>query len=122
MQVGQVERHPQPFANTEDAPAFRFGHQAGSLQIHMQVDVLLPKYWPQLQDLFEQVQSPEYFADLFLRTGAPFTLDAFRLSVEEFRLASLNARAIRERITVLDLADHAGVLEDAVEDALALLG
>ncbi|RLB76811.1 MAG: hypothetical protein DRH06_05165, partial [Deltaproteobacteria bacterium] len=68
-----------------------------------------------------QVQSPEYFAELFARTGAPFNLEAFRLTKEEFMLAALNSRAIRERITVLDLAAHAGVLDLAANDALQLL-
>jgi glycerol-1-phosphate dehydrogenase [NAD(P)+] len=37
-------------------------------------------------------------------------------------LAALNARAIRERITVLDFAAHAGVLEAAAAESLTLLG
>ncbi|MDX2494916.1 MAG: iron-containing alcohol dehydrogenase [Desulfuromusa sp.] len=87
----------------------------------LQFDTLLPERWGELQALFQQVQPPEYFADLFARTGAPFNLDAFRLTKDEFILAALNSRAIRERITVLDLAAHAGVLEAATEDALQLL-
>ena len=86
-----------------------------------QFDILLPQKWDQLQTLFAQVQPPEYFAELFARTGAPFNLKAFRLTEDEFILAALNSRAIRERITVLDLAAHAGVLEAATEDALQLL-
>ncbi|WP_321367879.1 iron-containing alcohol dehydrogenase [uncultured Desulfuromusa sp.] len=86
-----------------------------------QFDTLLPQKWDALQDLFQQVQPPEYFAELFARTGAPFNLSAFRLTEEEFILAALNSRAIRERITVLDLAANAGVLEAATEDALLLL-
>ena len=82
---------------------------------------LLPEHWNRLQALFRKVRPPEYFVDLFLRTGAPFTLEAFRLSSEEFLLAALNSRAIRERITVLDLAAHAGVLNAAAKDALTLL-
>ncbi len=86
-----------------------------------QFDTLLPQKWNSLQKLFHQVHPPEYFADLFARIGAPFSLDAFRLTEDEFVLAALNSRAIRERITVLDLAAHAGVLEAATEDALQLL-
>ncbi|GAB4171455.1 MAG: hypothetical protein Tsb0017_21710 [Geothermobacteraceae bacterium] len=86
-----------------------------------QFDQLLPETWDQLVPLFRQVRPPEEFADLFQRTGAPFTLEAFDLSAEEFLLAALNARAIRERITVLDLADHAGELEAAAEESLRLL-
>ena len=87
----------------------------------MQFDTLFPQRWEELHRLFSQVRPPQYFADLFTRVGAPFSLEAFRLSKDEFMLAALNARAIRERITVLDLAAHAGVLEAAAEDALQLL-
>ncbi len=87
----------------------------------IQFNTLLPQKWNELQTLFQQVQSPEYFAELFARTGAPFNLEAFRLTKEEFMLAALNSRAIRERITVLDLAAHAGVLDLAANDALQLL-
>jgi len=90
-------------------------------EVLRQFDSLLPQKWDQLQSLFGQVQPPEYFVELFARTGAPFNLEAFRLTEDEFILAALNSRAIRERITVLDLATHAGVLEAATEDALQLL-
>lgn len=84
-------------------------------------DRLLPEHWQRLQPLFAQVRPPEYFVDLFLRTGAPFTLSAFGLSAAEFLLAARNSRAIRARITVLDLAAHAGVLEAAAQETLQLL-
>jgi glycerol-1-phosphate dehydrogenase [NAD(P)+] len=86
-----------------------------------QFDTLLPQRWRELQNLFQQVRPPEYFADLFGRIGAPFSLAAFDLTRDEFMLAALNSRTIRERITVLDFAAHAGVLEAAAEDALQLL-
>lgn len=87
----------------------------------LQFDTLLPQYWDELQNLFCRVRPPEYFVDLFKRVGAPFSLGAFNLTRDEFSLAALNARTIRERITVLDFAAHAGVLEAAAEDALNLL-
>jgi glycerol-1-phosphate dehydrogenase [NAD(P)+] len=90
-------------------------------EVLRQFDTLLPQKWDQLQTLFAQVQPPEYFTELFARTGAPFNLEAFRLTEDEFILAALNSRAIRERITVLDLAAHAGVLETAAHDTLQLL-
>ncbi|HEY5674319.1 MAG TPA: iron-containing alcohol dehydrogenase [Malonomonas sp.] len=93
----------------------------GKRQALLAFDQLLPDNWPALQRLFAQVRPPEYFVDLFLRTGAPFTLADFRLSTEEFLLAAMNSRAIRERITVLDLAAHAGVLEAAAQETLQLL-
>lgn len=93
----------------------------GKQKALLQFDTLLPRQWRQLLELFQQVQSPEYFAELFARTGAPFNLEAFRLTEDEFMLAALNSRAIRERITVLDLAAHTGVLEAAAEDTLQLL-
>jgi len=93
----------------------------GKREALLQFDTLLPEKWNELQTIFHQVQPPEYFADLFARTGAPFNLEAFRLTEEEFVLAALNSRAIRERITVLDFAAHAGVLDLAVKDTLQLL-
>ncbi len=88
----------------------------------MQFDVLLPQQWDRLQPLFAAVRKPEFFLDLIRRTGFSMTLDAIRLSPEEFKTAALIARTIRERITVLDAAAHAGVLEGAVEEAAALMG
>ena len=87
----------------------------------LKFDKLLPQYAEQLKILFRQVRTPEYFADLFTRVGAPFSLEAFDLTRDEFILAALNSRAIRERITVFDLAAHAGVLEQAAEETLQLL-
>ena len=88
----------------------------------MQFDVLLLQQWDRLQPLFAAVRKPEFFLDLIRRTGFPMTLDAIRLSPEEFKTAALTARTIRERITVLDVAAHAGVLEAAVEEAVGLMG
>ena len=87
----------------------------------LRFDALLPLHWPELVPLFRQVRSPEYFLDLFRRTGLDFSLASLRLSADEFLLAAHNGRAIRTRITVLDLADHAGVLEAAAEQTLAML-
>ncbi len=112
-------RIPKIWGSYADEVAKQFHNKRDAL---LQFDDLLPQKWDELQTLFRQVQPPEYFADLFVRTGAPFNLEAFRLSKDEFMLAALNSRAIRERITVLDLAAHAGVLEAATEDALHLLG
>ncbi|MCD6186782.1 MAG: iron-containing alcohol dehydrogenase [Desulfuromusa sp.] len=111
-------RIPAIWGPYADEVAKQFDNKREAL---LQFDTLLPQKWDELQTLFQQVQSPEYFADLFARTGAPFNLEAFRLSKDEFMLAALNSRAIRERITVLDLAAHAGVLEAAAADALQLL-
>jgi len=101
-----------------DEVAKQFSRKQSALQ---QFDTLLPQHWQSLQGLFSQVRSPEYFADLFTRVGAPFSLDAFNLSRDEYILAALNARAIRERITVLDFAAHAGVLDAAIEESLQLI-
>ncbi len=87
----------------------------------LRFDELLPRHWAELVTHFRQVRSAEYFLDLFRRTGLDFSLTTLKLSADEFLLAARNGRAIRSRITVLDLADHAGVLEDAAEATLALL-
>lgn len=101
-----------------DEVAKQFNNKRDAL---LQFDTLLPQYWKPLQKMFRHVRSPEYFADLFARVGAPFSLEAFNLSRDEFVLAALNARAIRERITVLDFAAHTGVLDVAIEDSLKLV-
>ena len=109
---------PDIWGKYADEVARQFDNKRAALK---QFDTLLPQQWNQLKKLFRQVRPPEYFADLFTRVGAPFSLEAFNLTQDEFMLAALNARAIRERITVLDFAAHAGVLEAAAEDALQLL-
>lgn len=87
----------------------------------LRFDALLPKNWDRLRKRFAAVRSPEFFLDLIRRTGFPMTLEALRLSKAEFLLAALSARAIRERITVLDLAAHAGILEASAEETAGLL-
>lgn len=87
----------------------------------LQFDQLLPANWDRLQGLFSQVRPPEFFVDLFRRTGIPFTLANLQLTSEDFLLSARNSRTIRERITVLDFAAHAQVLEAATQDALKLL-
>jgi len=124
-----LQRAEQLFSSTATDIRDIWGQYAGEVakQFHqkrdilLQFDTLLPKNWHQLQPLFRQVRTPEYFVNLFSRTGAPFTLQDFRLTKEEFVLAAINSRAIRDRLTVLDVAAHAGVLERATEDALQLL-
>jgi glycerol-1-phosphate dehydrogenase [NAD(P)+] len=111
-------RIPEIWGPYGDEVARQFSNKRAAL---LRFDTLLPHHWDTLQRLFHQVRSPEYFADLFSRTGAPFKLQAFGLTKEEFLLAAINSRAIRDRITVLDLAAHGQVLESAAEDALHLL-
>ena len=84
-------------------------------------DRLLPENWQTLKMLFGTVKKPQFFVDLIRRAGFEMTLAALNLSKDEFRLAALASRTIRERITVLDLAAHTGVLEDATAEALELL-
>ncbi|NQT70496.1 MAG: hypothetical protein HQ552_13070, partial [Desulfobacteraceae bacterium] len=74
-----------------------------------------------LKMLFGKVKKPQFFIDLIRRAGFEMTLEALNLLKDEFRLAALASRTIRERITVLDLAAHTGVLEDATATALELL-
>ncbi len=84
-------------------------------------DRLLPENWQTLKMLFGRVKKPQFFVDLIRRAGFEMTLEALNLLKDEFRLAALASRTIRERITVLDLAAHTGVLEDATAAALELL-
>jgi len=84
-------------------------------------DKLLPENWQTLKTLFSKVKKPKYFIDLIRRAGFEMTLESLNLSKDEFRLAALSARTIRERITVLDIAAQAGVLEEATRETLGLL-
>ena len=87
----------------------------------MTLDGLLPKMWEPVRSLCDCVRSPQYYVDQMRRTGFALTIGALSLDEEEFLLAATSARAIRERITVLDIAAQAGVLEAAAMDALDLL-
>lgn len=87
----------------------------------LQMDERLPREWSRVKGLCRDVRPPDFYADRMRRTGFPLTLEAMNLRPDEFRLAALNARTIRERITVLDLAAQAGVLEAAVEEVITLL-
>lgn len=85
------------------------------------LDRRLPKQWEAVQALCRKVRSPQYYARQMRRTGYALTMDALNLDAREFMLAAISSRAIRERITVLDIAAHAGVLEAAAADALGIL-
>ena len=87
----------------------------------LQFNDFLPQKWPEILPLLASVPPARVFLERIRRTGYPMTVSALKLKPEEFMLAALNGRTIRERITVLDLAAHAGVLEAAAEDALQLL-
>lgn len=112
------ERIPQIWGRYADEVDLQF---LGKREALLAFDSLLPKRWTELVPLFRQVRPPDDFLELFKRTGLDFSLTSLRLSADEFLLAALNGRAIRSRITVLDLASHAGVLEAAAEETLALL-
>jgi glycerol-1-phosphate dehydrogenase [NAD(P)+] len=84
-------------------------------------DSALPANWSKLKALFGEVRTPDFFADLIRRTGLELTLPSLGISSDEFLLAATTARTIRDRITVLDIAAHAGVLEDAARETLEIL-
>lgn len=76
--------------------------------------------WEKIVALSGTVRRPSDFLRLFRCAGFPASLAEFRLDADEFMLAATGARTIRERITVLDIAAHAGVLEKAAQNALAM--
>ena len=49
------------------------------------------------------------------------TLPSLGISKDEFYLAATSARTIRDRITVLDLSAHTGILEDAAKETIRML-
>jgi len=87
----------------------------------LRFDSLLPANWPRLRTLFGQIRTPEFFVDLFRRAGLEMTLPSLGIPEDEFSLAVVSARTIRDRITVLDLAAHAGLLEDAAKETIRIL-
>lgn len=87
----------------------------------IQFDSLLKVNWRRLRALFRKVRTPEFFVDLIRRTGLEMTLPSLGIPGEEFFLAATTARAIRDRITILDLSAHAGVLEDAARETIGIL-
>ncbi len=104
----------------EDAPGIEKQFAAKTHRLKA-FDTLLPDHWTPLKKVFAKSRSPEHYAGLMRRTGYPLTLAALNVPHSEFLLAVETARTIRDRITVLDLAAHAGVLKDAAQDALSLL-
>ena len=87
----------------------------------MALDTLMPQHWKSIQSLSASVRSPQHYAEKMRRTGFALTLEALHLDETEFILAATTARVIREKITVLDMAAQAGIMETAAEDALQLL-
>ncbi len=85
------------------------------------LDRLLPDNWQTLRALFSKVRKPDFFIDLIRRTGFDITLKSLNLTKDEFLLAALQARTIRDRITVLDISAHTGILKDAAEETLEML-
>jgi glycerol-1-phosphate dehydrogenase [NAD(P)+] len=87
----------------------------------MQFDSALPTNWPELKALFGEVRTPDFFVDLIRRTGLELTLPSLGISKDEFFMAATSARTIRDRITVLDIAAHTGILEEATRETLEIL-
>lgn len=83
----------------------------------MQLEELIPNRWDEIRSLCRQVRGPEYYLDLFRRTGFSMTLESLDLSRDEFLLAALSARTIRERLTVLDIAAQMDLLEEAAHES-----
>jgi glycerol-1-phosphate dehydrogenase [NAD(P)+] len=87
----------------------------------LKLDNILSPNWKKLKALFSQVRNPIFFVDLIRRTGFDMTLESLNISKDEFLLAALSSRTIRERITILDISAHAGILKEAAEDVIGLL-
>lgn len=98
--------------------ANQFGKKKNRL---LKFNTMLPEHWPGLRELYSNVRPPGYFLDLIRRTGFAMTFSALEIPEEEFFLAATSARTIRDRITVLDLAAHAGILEEAAREVVELL-
>jgi len=49
------------------------------------------------------------------------TLPSLGILKDEFFLAAISARTIRDRITVLDISAHTGILEEAARETIKML-
>ncbi len=87
----------------------------------LRFDTLLPQHWDQLKPLFKTVRKPGFYLDLIRRVGFGMTFASLDLDPAEFLLAARTARTIRDRVTVLDVAAHADVLEDSIKETRTLL-
>lgn len=85
------------------------------------LEKLLPERWAEIRDLCGQVRRPKFYLELMSGSGFEMSLKNLSLDQDEFLLAAGTARIIRERITVLDIAAQAGVLEEANQEALKLM-
>lgn len=94
---------------------------AGKRDRLLRFDSILPANWSRLKALYSQVRSPEFFLALIRKTGLEMTLPSLGISRDEYYLAATTSRTIRDRITVLDLAAHAGILEEAAGEAVKML-
>jgi glycerol-1-phosphate dehydrogenase [NAD(P)+] len=84
----------------------------------LQFDTKLPAKWLKIKKLCSQVRDPDFFVNLFRRTGLEMTLASLGISKDEFYLGVNSARTIRDRITVLDISAHAGILEEVAKKAI----
>ena len=112
------DRIPEIWGELSDEVKKRFLKKRDQL---LAFERALPDRWPTLRAMFETVRKPEFFIDLIRRTGFPMTLESVGMATDEYILAAETARTIRERITVLDVAAHCGVLQDAARRAAELL-
>jgi hypothetical protein len=87
----------------------------------LQFDSTLPMNWVKLRALFSRIRRPEFFVELMRRAGLEMTLSSLGISKDEFTLGVTSARTIRDRITVLDISAHTGILEDAAEETIKIL-
>lgn len=116
--AADMERIPEYWGPMADEVKKQFLKKRDRL---FRFDTLLPENWGKLKPLFDTVRKPEYYLDLIRRVGFDMMLADLNLDPDEFLIAAKTARTIRDRVTVLDLAAHAGVLEEAAEEAGALL-
>jgi glycerol-1-phosphate dehydrogenase [NAD(P)+] len=87
----------------------------------LQFDSALPANWRTLHTFFSKVRTPDFFIELIRRTGLEMTLPSLGISKDEFYLAATSSRTIRDRITVLDISAHTGILEEAARETIDIL-
>jgi len=139
LTAADIERLPAevPFASIDDMEktlTTRFRDLAPSVMPYAQGKFLPPgehparrrrimALWPQIRSLAtEMVVSPPRFAGWLSAAGAATGISQLGIGAEELQFAVLNARWIRDRYTVLDLAADIGVLEAWVAPVIRRAG
>src|SRR5699024_2772237 len=80
----------------------------------------LKRRWPELRgELREQLLPVDTLRTLLAGGGCPVRPEQIGLTIEQMRSSYADARLIRKRYTIYDLAYEAGIFDDLVDELFA---